>query len=142
MGGWIKDKVIGFIKDKIPGPIRDALGIHSPSRVAAALGMQVPAGLAQGIEANGSVVEKAANAMANNALAGITDPTINASAAFGSSGAYANASAAGGNRSQTVTIGTVALGDRSAVQEFFKQLNQDSINVGMGLTPNQGVFAQ
>jgi phage-related protein len=46
MGGWLKDKIVGFVKDKIPGPIKSALGIKSPSRVAAALGKQIPAGLA------------------------------------------------------------------------------------------------
>lgn len=137
MGGWLKDKIIGFVKDKIPGPIKSALGIHSPSRVAAALGMQVPAGLAQGIDANSAVVAKAADNMANQALSSIGTPLVGSSYAFGS--AYGGASAPGGNNTtQTVTIGTVALGDRSAVQEFFKQLNQDTMNVGMGFTPNEG----
>lgn len=79
MGGWLKDKIIGFVKDKIPGPIKSALGIHSPSRVAAALGKQVPAGLAEGIYKGTSVVEKAATNMANSALTDITASTINPS---------------------------------------------------------------
>lgn len=137
MGGWIKDKVFDLVKNIIPGPIRDALGIHSPSRVAAALGKQVPAGLAQGIEANTSVVSKAATDMANSAIANIGSPIVGASAAFSSTGS-ASVGAGGGNTTQTVTIGTIALGDSSAVREFFRQLNQDTINVGMGLTPIQG----
>lgn len=79
MGGWLKDKIIGFVKDKISGPIRDALGIHSPSRVAAALGKQVPAGLAQGIYKGTGMVEKAAINMANSAIATMTPSTLNPS---------------------------------------------------------------
>ena len=140
MGGWLKDKIIGFVKDKIPGPIKSALGIHSPSKVAAALGMQVPAGLAQGIDSTADMVSKAATNMANNAIVGMTDPLYDPSVAFGTPGNYgAVAAAAGGNNTtQSVNIQQVVLGDKSAVQEFFKQLNQDTMSVGMGLTPTQG----
>lgn len=139
MGGWLKDKIVNFVKDKIPGPIKSALGIHSPSRVAAALGKQVPAGLAMGIEKASGLVESAANNMANSALAGIGSPLVSSSVAFGGvNGGVAGSGNAGGTH-QEVSIGQVVLGDQSAVQEFFKQLNQDNINAGMGLTPNQGV---
>lgn len=140
MGGWLKDKIINFVKDKIPGPIRSALGIKSPSRVAAALGKQIPAGLAQGIDANSAMVAKAANSMADKAIVGMTSPLFNSSVAFGG-GAGVGGGAAGGNTSntnQSVNIEKVVLGDESAVKEFFRQLNQDTINVGMGLTPKQG----
>ena len=83
MGNWLKDKVINFVKDKIPGPIKSALGIHSPSKVAAALGVEVPAGLAQGIYKGTSQVEKASLNMANSALSSMTanamSPSLNAS---------------------------------------------------------------
>lgn len=142
MGGWLKDKIIGFVKDKIPGPIKSALGIHSPSRVAAMLGKQVPAGLAQGIENASGLVEKAATNMANSALVGITGPSINPSVAFGaSSAASAGLGQTNNNNTQTVSIQKIVLGDESAVKEFFKQLNSDIINVGMGITPNQGATA-
>lgn len=72
MGNWLKDKIVGFVKDKIPGPIKSALGINSPSKVAALLGKQVPAGLAQGIMQGTSAVEKAAVNMANSALTNLT----------------------------------------------------------------------
>ncbi len=78
LGGWLKDRVISFVRDKIPGPIRTALGISSPSKVAALLGKQVPAGLAQGIDAAAGLVSKAATNMANNALSGITGANMNA----------------------------------------------------------------
>lgn len=142
MGGWLKDKVINFIKDKIPGPIKAALGIHSPSRVAAALGKQIPAGLAQGIDANSSMVAKAADSMANRAIVGMTSPLYDPSVAFGAASGVGAGGYAGNtnNTNQDVSIGTIVLGDQSAVKEFFKQLNQDTINVGMGLTPNQGAI--
>lgn len=40
---------------------------------------------------------------------------------------------------QEVNIGTIVLGDQGAVREFFRQLNQDTLSVGMGMTPNQGM---
>ncbi len=61
------------------------------------------------------------------------------SLAFGATGAYGGTGS--GNTStttQSVSIQKVVLGDEGAVKEFFKQLNQDTINVGMGLTPLQG----
>lgn len=138
MGGWLKDKVIGFIKDKIPGPIKDALGIKSPSKVAALLGKQIPAGLAMGIDAGSDMVSKATSDMANKALVGMTSPIVDPSIAFGSQNAYGQPTGGGNSTSQSVTIGTIVLNDESAVKEFFKQLNQDTIKLGMGLTPNQG----
>lgn len=140
MGGWLKDKIVNFVKDKIPGPIRKALGISSPSKVAAMLGQQVPAGLAKGIEANGAIVSKAATNMANNAIANIGSPLVDAGMAFGATGASGGYAGGAGNTNQTVTIGSITLGDQGAVQEFFRQLNQDTMRVGMGLTPNQGAM--
>ncbi len=143
MGGWLTGKIIGFVKDKIPGPIKSALGIHSPSKVAAGLGEQVPRGLAQGIEATSGLVGKAANDMANQAIVGIGSPLVDASLAFGGiSGASTSSGAANSNTTnQSVTIQKIVLGDESAVKEFFKQLNSDIISVGMGITPNQGATA-
>lgn len=138
MGGWLKDKIVNFVKDKIPGPIKSALGIHSPSKVAAMLGKQVPAGLAQGIEGASGLVERAANNMANGALAGIGSPVVASSVAFGANAAGGASGYGTGNTTQTVSINNVNLGDASAVKEFFKQLNQDTMNVGMGMTPAQG----
>jgi len=139
MGGWLTSKIIQFVKDKIPGPIKKALGIASPSKVAAALGQQVPRGLAKGIESTSGLVSKAATNMADKAITGISSPLVGSDVAFGSAGAY-GASGTGNisNTSQSVSIQKIVLGDESAVKEFFKQLNQDTIKVGMGLTPNQG----
>lgn len=51
MGGWLKDKLIGFALAAIPEPIRKALDIHSPSRVMAReVGRWIPAGIVEGVE--------------------------------------------------------------------------------------------
>ena len=81
MGGWLKDKIINFVKDKIPGPIKSALGIASPSKVAALLGKQVPAGLAEGINAASGMVEKAATNVANAAISAMTGAALSPSLA-------------------------------------------------------------
>ena len=139
MGGWLKDNIVNFVKDKIPGPIKSALGIHSPSKVAALLGRQVPAGLAQGIDKNGAVVSAAAANMANNAIANIGNPIVDAGVAFGAM-AGSTAGMSGNTTTNTTTIQNVNLGDASAVKEFFRQVNQDTINVGMNITPAQGAI--
>ena len=142
MGGWLKDKVIGFIKDKIPGPIKSALGINSPSKVAAMLGMQVPRGLAKGIDSTSNLVAKAADSMANKAIAGMTSPLVNPSVAFGGiNGVGASGGSSNSTTNQTVNIQKVVLQDETAVKEWFRQLNRDTIYVDMGITPNQGAMA-
>jgi phage-related protein len=142
MGSWLKDKVVSFVKDKIPGPIKSALGIHSPSKVAALLGKQVPAGLAQGIVSNSSMVAKAAGDMADKAIAGMAVPLVNPSMAFGGVNAVGSA---GGNNNTTnnrsVNIQKVVLASEGAVKEFFNELNRDTIYLDMGMTPHQGATA-
>lgn len=136
MGGWIKDNIINWVKDKIPGPVKKVLGISSPSKLFAQYGMYTAQGMAQGINKNAGLVENAVTNMANQAINGMPDPSISAKYAFGAAGA----SPAGSNQTttNTTTIQKVVLGDSTAVKEFFKQINQDTINVGMGLTPIQG----
>lgn len=136
MGGWLKDKVVQFVKDKIPGPIKKALGIASPSKVAAALGMQVPRGLAAGINATSNMVSKAADDMANKAIVGISNPLYSASTAFGgASGVGAAGLTSAGDTNQSVTIGTVVLGDAGAVNTFFDKLNRNTYLESIGVSP-------
>lgn len=78
MGGWLKDKIIGFVKDKIPGAIKSALGIHSPSRVARLLTRFVPRGMALGMDDEADLVVKAANNLADKAIASLTGGNMNA----------------------------------------------------------------
>lgn len=78
MGGWLAGKIVGFVKDKIPGPIKQALGIHSPSRVARLLTRQVPRGMALGMDDEAGLVTKAANNLADRAIASLTGGNMNA----------------------------------------------------------------
>lgn len=58
MGGWLKDKLIGFAKSAIPGPIAKALGIESPSTVMRdQVGRWIPAGIVAGIESGQGALE-------------------------------------------------------------------------------------
>lgn len=138
MGGWLKDKIIGFVADKIPGPVKKALGINSPSKLFASFGKNIDQGLAQGITKNAAMVENSVNRLANTAIDGMVNSNINPTIAATVAPGNMQAAGSQGQNTQTVTIGTVVLGDQGAVKEFFKQLNQDTLNVGMGLTPNQG----
>lgn len=64
LGSWLFNKLISFVKANVPGPILRALGINSPSKVAAEIGRWVPRGLAKGIEDEAGVVQAAAEKMA------------------------------------------------------------------------------
>lgn len=139
LGGWIKDKIIGFVKDKIPGPVKKVLGINSPSKLFESFGKNVDEGMALGINKHAGKVERSVNQMADQAIAGMAGTSINPTVGIRGSASLGGAVAsAGGNTTQTVSIQNVVLGDANAVKEFFKQLNQDTINVGLGLTPAQG----
>lgn len=80
MGSWLADKVGGFVADFIPGPIAKALGISSPSKVAAALAREVPRGLVVGIDAGAPDVRAASARMA---AAVISAPLTVPAPAFG-----------------------------------------------------------
>lgn len=139
MGGWIASNVKSLVTRIIPDPIRKALGIHSPSRVAASLGKEVPAGLALGMDKSAGLVEKAATNIANSAIATLGSPIVSPSVAFGAtaSGGFAGGGEGSGGPN-IFNIENVNLGDATAVREWFNQVNRDTVNVGMGLTPNQG----
>ena len=138
VANWVMDKIKGFGQGILDG-IKGFFGIHSPSTVFAEIGTNLNRGLANGLIDSTGLVTNAVDKVANEALLGMTDPTIGVNAALtGSTIGNLTTNGLGGNTSQTVTIGSVVLGDQSAVKEFFKQLNQDTLNVGMGLTPVQG----
>lgn len=139
MGNWLKDKLIGFVKDKIPGPVKKALGISSPSKVFASFGRDINRGLAQGIEKNTGMVASAVDSLTDSTLAGLTNPLISPSAMGDVSSAAGQLANGSSTTNQSVSIQQVVLASDSAVKEFFRQLNQDTINVGMGITPNQGL---
>lgn len=68
MGNWLADKITGWVKDVIPGPIARALGMNSPSRVAADLARNIPTGLALGMDEASSHVVAAATRLATAML--------------------------------------------------------------------------
>jgi tape measure domain-containing protein len=126
---------------RISGAFKSALGIRSPSKVFASFGKNIDDGLAKGITQNTPVVTKA--------VTNLSDQTINSMstnpnelgmqsnlASINNPGANPNSNVTTTN--QSVNIQKIVLGDASAVQEFFKRLDQDTINVGMGMTPVQG----
>lgn len=87
--------VIGAAKsiaDAIPTGIKKILGIASPSRVLAKLGMYTGMGLAQGIDGEVSTVERSAQALANAAIAKPTLSYTTPNTSYGSlSGALSGA---------------------------------------------------
>ncbi len=78
--------------------------------------------------------------MTTDALGAVVNPMVSADVAFGGSPAAQQAGGYGNNTQQTVTIGNVNLNSAEAVKEWWAQLNQDTINTGMGFTPNQGAM--
>ncbi|MFF3552931.1 phage tail tape measure protein [Streptomyces tsukubensis] len=51
MGGWLRDKLMGWAKSAIPGPIADALGINSPSTLLRnEIGRWLPPGVIEGVD--------------------------------------------------------------------------------------------
>ena len=131
----IGDMFLNLIPGWIKEPFKKALGIHSPSTVFAGYGENTTQGLINGIVSNASGVTDAVGTLADAAMQPMSNSLNPGISVLG------GASSAGGNgagSTQTVTIGTVVLGDQSAVKEFFKQLNQDTLKVGAGITPIQG----
>lgn len=137
MAGWVKGKIDSFSQDVLNN-IKDFFGIKSPSTVFAGIGRDLDRGLAQGITGNAGLVTSAVDDMTNAALAAVVNPMISPSLALGSANAAAAGGLSGNTTTSTTTIDKVILGDAGAVREFFKQANQDTINLGMGLTANQG----
>jgi len=140
LGSWIKSKIGGFGAD-ILNNVKSFFGINSPSTVFADIGMNLNKGLAKGLDGSAGLVTKSMNSMTNDALSAVIDPMLSPSLSMGSIGGSASPLAGASSvTQQEVNIQQVSLGDAGAVQEFFKQLNQDTINIGMGMTPIQGAI--
>lgn len=112
----------GDVANGVKNKVKGLLGIHSPSKVFMELGKNVGQGFAGGIDSTMGMVESTMK---------------NMSTGVESIGADINPGGNAGNQ-QTVTIGTVVLNTPEAAKSFFDELNQDTINLGMGLTPVQG----
>jgi hypothetical protein len=72
MGSWLYNKVWDWVKAQIPAPVRDALGIHSPSKVAEELAREVPAGMVVGLDGGSKDVERASLRLADTVRGGLT----------------------------------------------------------------------
>jgi hypothetical protein len=71
-GAWLKSTLSGWVKDIIPGPIAKALNIGSPSKLMAkAVGRWIPAGIAEGWEANMGAITAMGPATATAATAAL-----------------------------------------------------------------------
>jgi len=127
---WVYDAVSG-IASRVKDRFKSVLGIKSPSKVFKGFGTNITQGLVNGIDKGMGVVDRAVSGL-SNATAG--EFGVNVAPSVGGVG-----QGSGNTSNQTVTIGTVMLGDKNAVQEFFDQLNQDTLNLNNGLTPVQGV---
>jgi len=116
----------GSIVSKLKG----LLGIHSPSTVFAEIGMNMGAGLIQGLQG----IQAQANIATTQLVTGVpsgggASPISNTSHTYNS----------GGN-SSTVTIQNVTLTTPAAVSKFFDSINQDTLSVGSGLSAVQGQY--
>lgn len=143
--GSLLSRIGSFFLSKLPGwiqgPFKKALGIASPSKVFAGYGANIAEGLTNGVSDNAKKVTGAVSDMADAAMAGIGKNGITTDIAANvnpSTGLPITGSAMGNNTTQTTTIQNVYLGDASAVKQFFKELNQDTILVSNGLSAVQG----
>lgn len=146
MVGWISGKIRSF-GDSVMNGIKNFFGIKSPSRLMRdQVGKMLGEGIGVGIlKSTKSAVSAAVDSSAEIAKAFDTSPAVQVSASAADMALSAAqlpgnglAMNKGGDTTQNTTIQNVYLGDAGAVKEFFKQLNQDTINVGMGMTPIQG----
>lgn len=138
IGSFFLNKLPGWIQ----GPFKSALGIHSPSKVFAGFGANISQGLANGVAANASAVTGAMSDLADSAINGFgangLTADIAATATPASAAGYGAAGQGGNTTNQDVTIGQVVLSTPDAVKQWWAELNQDTMNSSMGLTPKQG----
>jgi Phage-related minor tail protein len=128
--GKALDNIKNLGKTIVDG-FKNLLGIHSPSTVFAQIGQNMGQGLIQGLQGMQMKASLATTQlMTGSPMGGGSSPAGNSTT---------NHNSYGGS-TQQVTIGQVTLGNSDAVREFFRSLNQDSMNVGRGLTPVQGAY--
>lgn len=138
--GWITGKLKGFGDSVLKG-IKSFFGIHSPSTVFAGIGNDLNRGLAKGIDDSTGMVTKAVDNVATEALNSMTDPSLAASVAYNGSAVGAAATQPTGRSSGMFNDFKGAnfyFGSAGAVKQWFEELNQDTMNVSMGMTPVQG----
>jgi phage-related protein len=101
MWQWLRDSIYNFFSSIMPQWVKDALGIHSPSKLFAAIGEQLPPGLVLGIDHRLPMVEAASQRMAA-ATVGAFDDLASPAPAF--TGTFAASPAAGAASGGGVTL--------------------------------------
>lgn len=130
MIGKAVDKVKNVGKSIINGA-KDIFKIFSPSHVFHEIGLNVGAGLINGMAASQTGAAAASSALANSAIQGATGSL--------GSGTVNNSSSTTMNSSQSqIQIGQIVLPGVSDAHDFMQAINNDSILVKNGLTPSQG----
>lgn len=137
LGSWIFGKIKDFLGGLVD-MVKALFGIHSPSKVFAEIGVDLNKGLAKGINGSTGLVTKSMNNMTDDALNAVVNPMLSPSVSIGGTPGSIGSHASALQSTSSTAIENVYLGSEGAVKEFFKELNQDTINVGMGITPVQG----
>lgn len=128
-------KAVGAVKHigkSIIGGARDVLKWFSPSKVFVEAGHSIGDGLIVGMGDKTQAAGASSGALAASAIQGATG-------SLGSGSVSNNSSTTMNSNQSHVSIGQVTLSTPEAAQEFFKQLNGDSVLVKNGLTPSQGM---
>ncbi|MFI6886752.1 hypothetical protein [Streptosporangium canum] len=117
---WLRDSVLGFFKSIMPDWVRDALGIRSPSKVFAAIGRMLPAGMALGIQqASGLVMsslDKLTTMVSKTSMPDMVVPGVNVPDGL--------AGGAGGQMSARTVVNVV---------NHYPQAEPTSVSVNRGL---------
>lgn len=116
MGGWLRSQIVGFVKRAVPGPVLKFLGISSPSKLFAGIGMDVARGLAEGMGDGARMVASAAGTLSSATLAPIpVSPAVSTTPAL-----------AGGSSRVAVTI------DVTGADEDMKKMIRKMVRVTGG----------
>jgi phage-related protein len=76
MWQWFRDSIYNFFAGIMPQWVKDALGIASPSKLFAAIGKELPAGLAIGMDVGAPMVEAASKGLAAAAVDAFPLPAL------------------------------------------------------------------
>src|SRR5262249_5834714 len=113
--GAFVQSLLGIAKSGI-ATVKGALGISSPSKVFAEIGMHTAGGMAQGVDRGSDGVADASGALAVAAIGGAAAPTASGSAS------PARRGAGGGDRTFNITINGVKDAEQIKSPSFLAQL--------------------
>lgn len=131
LSGWLSGRVWYWVKRVLPAPVKFALGISSPSKVMAELGVFAGQGLAEGILGTAGTVANAAGVLADAALPAIPGaiPTASTAASLPSAAAPRGVAAAAG-AGATITLEVRSSG--RAVDDFLAEMIRKYVRVQGG----------